>query len=179
MERCDTSSEQKPKRSKQELIKESSQFLRGTILDELSCDTDKFSAADVSVCVATEEDRQREADLGDLHQRVLKASDELISQRGLSVTAVDAEHLFDGQTIIVYYLGEPTEKLGPVAVELSKTADNRRVQFQLVGAVKLQQRHIVGGEFVRIARQFVHDRAAQELARFLDQLLLRSFRLLC
>ena len=59
-----------------------------------------------------------------------QASEELISQRGLSVTAVDAEQLFDGQTIIVYYLGEPTEKLGPVAVELSKTADNRRVQFQ-------------------------------------------------
>jgi hypothetical protein len=49
----------------------------------------------------------------------------------------------------------------------------------LVGAVKLQQRHIVGGKFVRIARQFVHDRATQELARLLDQLLLRSFRLLC
>ena len=61
---------------------------------------------------------------------MLNASEELISQRGLSVTAVDAEQLFDGQTIIVYYLGEPTEKLGPVAVELSKTADNRRVQFQ-------------------------------------------------
>ena len=80
--------------------------------------------------VATEEDRQREADLGDLHRRVLNASEELISQRGLSITAVDAEQLFDSQTIIVYYLGEPTEKLGPVAVELSKTADNRRVQFQ-------------------------------------------------
>jgi len=80
--------------------------------------------------VATDEDRQREADLGDRHQRVLKASEELISQHGLSVTAVDAEQLFEGQTIIVYYLGEPTDKLGPVAVELSKTADNRRVQFQ-------------------------------------------------
>jgi sulfite reductase (ferredoxin) len=82
------------------------------------------------VRVTTDEDRQREVDLGDLHQCVLKASEELISQRGLSVTVVDAEQLFDGQTIIVYYLGEPTEKLGPVAVELSKTADNRRVQFQ-------------------------------------------------
>ena len=79
---------------------------------------------------ATDEDREREADLGDLHDRVLKASEELISQRGLLVTAMDAEQLFDGQTIIVYYLGEPTEELGPVAVELSKTADNRRVQFQ-------------------------------------------------
>ena len=84
--------------------------------------------------VATDEDRQREADLGDLHQRVLEASEELISQRGLSVTAVDAEQLLDGQTIIVYYLGEPTEMLGPVAVELSKTVENRRVQFQPIEA---------------------------------------------
>jgi sulfite reductase (ferredoxin) len=80
--------------------------------------------------LATDEDKKREADLGDRHQRVLKASEELISQHGLSVTAVDAEQLFEGQTIIVYYLGEPTDKLGPIAVELSKTADNRRVQFQ-------------------------------------------------
>ena len=82
--------------------------------------------------VATDEDRQREADLGDLHRRVLNASIELISERGLSVTAMDAEQLFDGQTIIVYHLGEPTEKLGPVAVDLSKKADNRRVQFQSI-----------------------------------------------
>ena len=80
--------------------------------------------------LATDEDKQREAELGDLHQRVLRASEALISGRGLSVTAVDAEQLFDRQTIIVYYLGEPTEKLGPLAVELSKTADQRRVQFE-------------------------------------------------
>lgn len=80
--------------------------------------------------VATDDDRQQEVDLGDLHEEVLKASEELISQRGLSIAAVDAEQLFDGQTIIVYYLGESTEKLGPVAVELSKTLENRRVQFQ-------------------------------------------------
>ena len=80
--------------------------------------------------VATEEDRQRQAGLDDLHQRVLKGCQELLSQRGLPITAVDVEQLFDGRTIIVYYLGEPTEKLGPIAVELSKTADNRRVQFQ-------------------------------------------------
>ena len=55
--------------------------------------------------LATDEDRQREAELGDLHQRVLKASEELISKRGLPVTAVDAEQLFDGQTIIIYRRG--------------------------------------------------------------------------
>ena len=64
------------------------------------------------------------------HQRVLEDCQDLLTRRGLPVTAVDAEQLLDGQTIVVYYLGEPTEQLGPVAVELSKTADNRRVQFQ-------------------------------------------------
>jgi nitrite reductase (NADH) small subunit len=92
--------------------------------------------------VATDEDRQREADLGDLHQRVLKASEELISQRGLSVTAVDAEPLFDGRTIIVYYLGQPTEKLGPVSVGLSKTADNRRVQFQPIETLQTTETEV-------------------------------------
>jgi sulfite reductase (ferredoxin) len=82
------------------------------------------------VRLATDQDRQREADLGDLHQRVLDGCQQLLSQRGLPVTAVDAEQLFDGQTIIIYYLGEPTEKLGPIAVELSKMAENRRVRFQ-------------------------------------------------
>ena len=92
--------------------------------------------------LVTDEDRQRETDLGDLHQRVLKASEELISQRGLSVTAVDVEQLFDGQTIIVYYLGEPTNKLGPVAVELSKTADNRRVQFQPIETLQTTETEV-------------------------------------
>jgi nitrite reductase/ring-hydroxylating ferredoxin subunit len=51
--------------------------------------------------LATDEDRQRETDMGDLHQRVLKGCQELLSHRGLPVTAVDAEQFFDGQTIIV------------------------------------------------------------------------------
>ena len=41
--------QQEIKRSKQERVKESSQFLRGTILDELSTETDKFPADDVSL----------------------------------------------------------------------------------------------------------------------------------
>jgi hypothetical protein len=55
---------------------------------------------------------------------------------------VDAEQLFDGQTIIVYYLGEPTDKLGPLAVELSKTADNRRVQFQPIETLQTTETEV-------------------------------------
>jgi sulfite reductase (ferredoxin) len=116
--------------------------------------------------VATDEDKQREADLGDLHQRVLKASEELISQRGLSVTAMDAEQLFDGQTIIVYYLGEPTEKLGPVAVELSKTADNRRVQFQPVETLPTTEVNVSHEPLTEISKQ-----SKQELIKESSQFL--------
>ena len=48
----------------------------------------------------------------------------------MAIGAHAASMVEDGQTIIVYYLGEPTERLGPLAVDLSETSDNRRVQFQ-------------------------------------------------
>ena len=97
--------------------------------DGMGCSNQERPAGEL-LRVATDEDRQREADLGDLHQRVLKGCQDLLSRRGLPVSAVDVEQLFDCQTIIVYYLDEPTNKLGSLAVELSKTNDNRRVQFQ-------------------------------------------------
>jgi sulfite reductase (ferredoxin) len=130
--------------------------------------------------VATDEDRQREADLGDLHQRVLKGCEALISQRGLSVTAVDAEQLVDGQTIIVYYLGEPTEELGPVAVELSKTADNCRVQFQPIETLQTTETEVSSQpldqkpkrskqELIKESSQFLRGTILDELSRDTDK----------
>jgi len=130
--------------------------------------------------VATDEDRQRETDLGDLHRRVLKGCEELISERGLSVTAVDAEQLLDGQTIIVYYLGEPTEKLGPVAVELSKKADNRRVKFQPIETLQTTETEVSSQpldqkpkrskqELIKESSQFLRGTILDELSRDTDK----------
>jgi sulfite reductase (ferredoxin) len=80
--------------------------------------------------VMTDDDRRQEQSLGDLHHTVLRRCQDVLAECRLPVTAVDAEQLLDGQTMIIYYLGQPTEKLGPVAVQLARTAGNCRIQFQ-------------------------------------------------
>jgi hypothetical protein len=53
-----------------------------------------------------------------------------MAQCGLTVTVVDGEILLDGRHAMLYFLGEATEKLGPLAVELGQQAGALHVQFQ-------------------------------------------------
>jgi nitrite reductase (NADH) small subunit len=82
--------------------------------------------------VMSEEDQREQQRLESEHLSTLRMCEEHVAERKLPITIVDVEQLFDGQTIIVHYLGELTEKLGPVAVELSNAAGNRRVQFEQI-----------------------------------------------
>lgn len=129
--------------------------------------------------VMTDEDQRQLQDLIGSDKPVLQKCQEVVAERNLPVTAVDAELLFDGQTIIVYYLGEQTEKLGPVAVELSKGADNRRVQFQRIES--LETTETVAGrpsqerpkqskqELIKQSSNFLRGAIAEELGRDSDK----------
>ncbi len=86
--------------------------------------------------VMTEEDHQRRQRLDDTQQTVLRFCQELLAARQLSVVAIDVEQLFDGQSILIHYLGDSSEKLGPIAVDLGTAFGNRHVQF-----VQIQSRH--------------------------------------
>jgi sulfite reductase (ferredoxin) len=56
------------------------------------------------------------ADVGeDWLRRCVESTESL----GVEVTILDAERLADGQTIVVYFVGEASAKLGPLAVKLS------------------------------------------------------------
>lgn len=54
---------------------------------------------------------------------------ELLQQRGLSAVLVDVEHLFDGESLFFYFLGETTPELDAVTAELGALYDTK-VQFQ-------------------------------------------------
>ena len=82
--------------------------------------------------VMSEDDKREQQCVDSTNLSTLQICSELLAERKLPITVVDVEQLFDGKTIIVHYLGELTEKLGPVAVELSNAAGNRHVQFQRI-----------------------------------------------
>lgn len=52
-----------------------------------------------------------------------------LAERGLSASLVDVEHLFDGQSLIFYFLGEVTPEIEAVTAELADAYDSE-VQFR-------------------------------------------------
>lgn len=67
----------------------------------------------------------------DISAEVLTACQTLLVARQLVVDVIDAEQLFDDQTVVLYYLGEPTEELGKLAVVLGENIP-QKVIFQPV-----------------------------------------------
>jgi nitrite reductase/ring-hydroxylating ferredoxin subunit len=64
--------------------------------------------------------RQRDPRQRELVQEVFAECERQIAERGLSVNVVDGELLFDGQTLVLYFLGTPTADLGRLATELGE-----------------------------------------------------------
>jgi sulfite reductase (ferredoxin) len=62
----------------------------------------------------------------------------LLAERNIPVAIVDGEVLLDAEHAVIYFAGEPTEKLGPLAVELGRTAPSLHIQFQTLDAIALQ-----------------------------------------
>ena len=71
-----------------------------------------------------------------LIQRIVRRRDEafeacesLLAGRGVEATLVDVEHLFDGQSLFFYFLGETTEELASLTGELAEAYETK-VQFR-------------------------------------------------
>ena len=61
--------------------------------------------------------------------RAFEACRELLAQRNLQVTLVDVEHLFDGESLFFYFLGETDSRIESLTQELAEAYD-RKVKFK-------------------------------------------------
>lgn len=61
--------------------------------------------------------------------RAFHACESLLAERGISATLVDVEHLFDGESIYFYFLGETTPELEAITAQLAQTYE-RKVRFK-------------------------------------------------
>ena len=62
-------------------------------------------------------------------ERAFAQCTELLSQRGMAVTLVDVEHLFDGRSLFFYFLGNVTPEVDALTHELAQTYE-ATVQFR-------------------------------------------------
>ncbi|MCU0879040.1 MAG: PSP1 domain-containing protein [Pirellulaceae bacterium] len=58
-----------------------------------------------------------------------RACEERLIERGIDATLVDVEHLFDGQSLYFYFLGETTPELDALTAELAEVYE-AQVQFR-------------------------------------------------
>lgn len=68
----------------------------------------------------TPEDEEQARRLRDRPVPVFDECRRLLAERGLSVEVIDGEVLFDEQTVVLYYIGEPSTDLGRLTEELSR-----------------------------------------------------------
>lgn len=61
--------------------------------------------------------------------RAFLACEKLIRDRGLPGVLIDVEHLFDGESVFFYFLGDVDDRLEALTQELAATYD-RKVQFR-------------------------------------------------
>ncbi len=61
--------------------------------------------------------------------RAFDACNRLLQERSIAATLVDVEHLFDGESVYFYFLGEVTPELETVTAELADTYE-RKVRFR-------------------------------------------------
>ena len=79
----------------------------------------------------TPEDEQRDRQIRQQPMDVEVKCQRLLSQRQLQIEVIDGERLFDEQTMILYYLGDPSPELDKVAKDLRQSQDCQ-VSFQPV-----------------------------------------------
>jgi cell fate regulator YaaT (PSP1 superfamily) len=65
--------------------------------------------------------------------QAVESCEQLLTQRGINATLVEAEQLFDGKHLFFYFLGEPTPETDEVLEELSQQYD-RRIGFSRFAA---------------------------------------------
>ena len=60
--------------------------------------------------------------------RAIAACEKLLAERNHSAVLLDAEHLFDGQSLFFYFLGEVSDEMNEVVQQLGQTYD-KKVRF--------------------------------------------------
>lgn len=96
---------------------------------------DDVSSATVSSCdgdllrTTTPDDEMIIERLDRFRDRAYEACRELLTKRNLKVTLVDVEHMFDGESLFFYFLGETDSRIEALTEELAETYD-RKVKFK-------------------------------------------------
>jgi sulfite reductase (ferredoxin) len=81
----------------------------------------------------TDDDQERRQSLQLLAGKLLEQGRELAASQSVGVALLDGEVLLGGDRAVLYYAGESTTALGPIAVALSRCFDGLHVQFQPLG----------------------------------------------
>ena len=102
---------------------------RGLEVGIVICDVDS-PASDGSVLRVTGSEDELILDrLERFRDRAYKACSDLLVDRRLPGTLVDVEHLFDGESVFFYFLGEVDPRVESLTSELAETYD-RKVKFK-------------------------------------------------
>ena len=101
----------------------------GEILAEPSAETNDALADGAILRGVTVEDELLQSRLEKNRQEAYQACSDLISKHNLSSVLIDVEHLFDGQGLFFYFLGEVTLELENLTQQLAEAYETK-VQFR-------------------------------------------------
>lgn len=79
----------------------------------------------------TPEDERQARELAAVSEELLQRCRQQLAARSLAIEVIDSERLFDGETLVFYYLGDAADELDDIASEL-EPIDGARVLFQPV-----------------------------------------------
>ncbi|MEM7457033.1 MAG: PSP1 C-terminal domain-containing protein [Planctomycetota bacterium] len=101
----------------------------GTVLCSLNDDNPSPLPDGELLRVVGSEDQMLLTRLDKFRDRAFNACNQLLKDRGLSAVLVDVEHLFDGESLYFYFLGEPDPRVEALTAELAD-AYERKVKFR-------------------------------------------------
>lgn len=110
---------------------------RGLEIGVVICDVDSPATDGDVLRVTGSEDELILDRLDRFRDRAFKACNELLIERGLPGTLVDVEHLFDGESVFFYFLGDVDPRVESLTDELAQTYD-RKVKFRQFAEVLAQ-----------------------------------------
>ena len=102
---------------------------RGLEIGVVICDVDGPAQEGDVLRVTGSEDELILDRLERFRDRAYRACNDLLVERGLPGTLVDVEHLFDGESVFFYFLGEVDPRVESLTAELAQTYD-RKVKFR-------------------------------------------------
>ncbi|MFV2067429.1 MAG: PSP1 C-terminal domain-containing protein [Pirellulales bacterium] len=92
----------------------------GRVLDAASTPLDGAAADGEILRQMTVEDRLIAARLAERRDEAIAACSALLEKEGMPAVLVDVEHLFDGQSLYFYFLGDLPERIGPITSRLAE-----------------------------------------------------------